>query len=315
MTEYDYSPEAYERYIAKQHAIASWVDNTKQYPPANPFVPTTPAVQARSLQRDTTKSSGHSSHHSRSKSAKYDHDRERRDRDRDRDMGRDYYAERERDRDRDRYYYPERPHSRSQQTSPQPTYSQSPSRPSQSRRSTGTSSRSAAPPPSSRHHASASLSHLPHSNRPAASRSQTHIVVPSHGHQPRQKTPTRSNTSPAVAYPPQMGSQPYLPTGKPTLAVPVGGGQYVVLPQHGKRIDILPQSAYAPQAPYSKQPQFIPQSALNISPTSSQTTPSPTKQQPLLKRLFTGLTRGGSNGSKNSGSADCGRVRSRSWLA
>lgn len=31
MTEYDYSPEAYERYLATQHRIANWVDTTEQH--------------------------------------------------------------------------------------------------------------------------------------------------------------------------------------------------------------------------------------------------------------------------------------------
>ena len=38
MTEYDYSPDAIERHLAKQAAIANWVDRTKQHEPANPFV-------------------------------------------------------------------------------------------------------------------------------------------------------------------------------------------------------------------------------------------------------------------------------------
>ncbi|PPQ87024.1 hypothetical protein CVT25_000001 [Psilocybe cyanescens] len=33
MTEYDYSPEAYERYLATQNRIANWVDNTEQHRP------------------------------------------------------------------------------------------------------------------------------------------------------------------------------------------------------------------------------------------------------------------------------------------
>jgi hypothetical protein len=39
MTEYDYSPEAYERHIAKQNAIARWVDHTNHCAPTNPFQP------------------------------------------------------------------------------------------------------------------------------------------------------------------------------------------------------------------------------------------------------------------------------------
>jgi len=38
MTEYDYSPDAYERYLATQQRIARWVENTNQYPKSNPFV-------------------------------------------------------------------------------------------------------------------------------------------------------------------------------------------------------------------------------------------------------------------------------------
>lgn len=128
MTEYDYSPEAYERYMAKQHSIANWVSKTNSYPPANPFVPTTPAVQAKSLQRDMTRSSGNSSHHSRSKSAKYD---DRRDRDRD---------VKSRDREWDRQYYSDRP-SNSSPTAPYLPSSNSHNRPSHSRRSSNQTSR------------------------------------------------------------------------------------------------------------------------------------------------------------------------------
>lgn len=41
MTEYDYSPEAYERYITKQQSIARWVERQSQEAPryANPFLP------------------------------------------------------------------------------------------------------------------------------------------------------------------------------------------------------------------------------------------------------------------------------------
>ncbi|KAF8168161.1 hypothetical protein B0H34DRAFT_670402 [Crassisporium funariophilum] len=33
MTEYDYSPEAYERFMATQNRIANWVDKTEQHRP------------------------------------------------------------------------------------------------------------------------------------------------------------------------------------------------------------------------------------------------------------------------------------------
>jgi len=39
MTEYDFSPDAIERQLAKLDGIAKWVDKTKQHEPVNPFAP------------------------------------------------------------------------------------------------------------------------------------------------------------------------------------------------------------------------------------------------------------------------------------
>ncbi|KAJ8095813.1 hypothetical protein PM082_022920 [Marasmius tenuissimus] len=50
MTEYDFSPEGYSRHMAKQDGVRRWAENTGQFYPANPFTPTTPAVQAMMLQ-------------------------------------------------------------------------------------------------------------------------------------------------------------------------------------------------------------------------------------------------------------------------
>lgn len=44
MTEYDYSPEALDRFRASQARISRWVDTTSHYPPSNPFLPPTPAA-------------------------------------------------------------------------------------------------------------------------------------------------------------------------------------------------------------------------------------------------------------------------------
>lgn len=51
MTEYDYSPEAYERYIAKQQSIARWVERQAQEAPryANPFLPSEAGGQEQRL--------------------------------------------------------------------------------------------------------------------------------------------------------------------------------------------------------------------------------------------------------------------------
>lgn len=49
MTEYDYSPEAYDRYLATQRRIANWVDQTEHHRPQ--FGPTTQSVADSSNSR------------------------------------------------------------------------------------------------------------------------------------------------------------------------------------------------------------------------------------------------------------------------
>ncbi|KAG6872358.1 hypothetical protein C0995_010322 [Termitomyces sp. Mi166 len=44
MTEYDFSPEAYEQYIRGQQRIARWVHRTNQTPKADPYQAATPAI-------------------------------------------------------------------------------------------------------------------------------------------------------------------------------------------------------------------------------------------------------------------------------
>ncbi|KAF9002899.1 hypothetical protein BDQ17DRAFT_1326283 [Cyathus striatus] len=57
MTEYDYSPDAYEKYLAGQQRIARWVDETQKYPPANPFLPSTAgSVTSNGGQHHTSRS-------------------------------------------------------------------------------------------------------------------------------------------------------------------------------------------------------------------------------------------------------------------
>lgn len=49
MTEYDYSPEAYDRYLATQHRISNWRDDVNRYkfqPPPLPLLPTAKPVPA-----------------------------------------------------------------------------------------------------------------------------------------------------------------------------------------------------------------------------------------------------------------------------
>ena len=50
MTEYDYSPEALDRYVRKQQKIEQWVWRTKQGPMRDPFTPATPAATTYPLE-------------------------------------------------------------------------------------------------------------------------------------------------------------------------------------------------------------------------------------------------------------------------
>ncbi|KAF6764846.1 hypothetical protein DFP72DRAFT_1120604 [Ephemerocybe angulata] len=52
MTEYDYSPQAWERYIATQQRIARWVDGTMVQGPCDAFTPATPHVKALQLKKE-----------------------------------------------------------------------------------------------------------------------------------------------------------------------------------------------------------------------------------------------------------------------
>ncbi|KAJ4482926.1 hypothetical protein C8J55DRAFT_488464 [Lentinula edodes] len=63
MTEYDYSPEAQERYKAKLQSIGKWVHNTEKYELANPFV-SSPAPRSARLPGSDTSFTRHSPHRS-----------------------------------------------------------------------------------------------------------------------------------------------------------------------------------------------------------------------------------------------------------
>lgn len=60
MTEYDYSPEAYERYLATQNRIANWVDHTEQHRPqfehaiqTGPPAPAGPSMRPGNMSYDS----------------------------------------------------------------------------------------------------------------------------------------------------------------------------------------------------------------------------------------------------------------------
>lgn len=76
MTEYDYSPDAYERYLATQQRIARWVDNTNQYPPSNPFV-LSPSIDPRTARDLPPVNSSPSRTNSRTSNSYYSKSRSR----------------------------------------------------------------------------------------------------------------------------------------------------------------------------------------------------------------------------------------------
>ncbi|KAJ7439292.1 hypothetical protein FB451DRAFT_1446208 [Mycena latifolia] len=72
MTEYDYSPEAYQRHFETQARIARWAQATHQVPQKDPFAPPTPANGPAPLPREASRSSR------RTRSSDRDRDRGRR---------------------------------------------------------------------------------------------------------------------------------------------------------------------------------------------------------------------------------------------
>lgn len=53
MTEYDYSPDAWEKYFATQQRIANWVDSSQKYKPCDPSTSLpTPYLEAKALRRE-----------------------------------------------------------------------------------------------------------------------------------------------------------------------------------------------------------------------------------------------------------------------
>lgn len=63
MTEYDYSPEALDRYVRKQRTIAQWVYKTEQGPMRDPHTPATPAANTYPLENSERPSDDLRIHH------------------------------------------------------------------------------------------------------------------------------------------------------------------------------------------------------------------------------------------------------------
>jgi len=107
MTEYDYSPEAVDRYVRKQQTVSKWVQKTKQGPMRDPFTPATPAVLANDL--DESSDQDDVRQHRRGQS--YDQYDRHRDRDLDRHGDRDR-GDRHKDKPRSLHHSSRPPNTR-----------------------------------------------------------------------------------------------------------------------------------------------------------------------------------------------------------
>lgn len=199
MTEYDYSPEAFEKYLATQSRIARWVDKTNQHQPRNPFTAATPTVPDVPLPGDDYRSRAHGpppSTQTRHRSASHSASTTRPSHSRHhtspgpRD---DYHSSStsrhssHHDRDRDRHH-----HHRS----------------------------------SSRHDRDRGYRSSPTSPVTSPTRSHPAYVIPQPQSQPQyspRHQPVRSQTSPGVVY----------PHPKNPIVIPYGAGGYVVVPPGG----------------------------------------------------------------------------------
>ena len=120
MTEYDYSPEALDRYVRKQQTIAQWVQKTKQVPMRDPYTPATPANNTYPLENSERPSDDFRIHH---RGLSYDHYDRHADRDLDRYGGRDkergVYDDKQKHKARSLHHTSRPPHTRRHRSSSQ----------------------------------------------------------------------------------------------------------------------------------------------------------------------------------------------------
>ncbi|KAF8162956.1 hypothetical protein B0H34DRAFT_301387 [Crassisporium funariophilum] len=202
MTEYDYSPEAFERHLHKQNTIANWVDRTNQVPLRNPFTPATPAVQALHLRNDR----------------EYDSDRD----DGRRHRRRDSHDHRDRHREKDTYRESERTRGLNTERSIQPSSSR-PHTHTKRHRSASQSEATIRPPPTRTYTLPPQLNLQPgpqqyYPQQPSPTSSYPTAPYPQYPYPPKMTSPrdskhssrssstTRPQSSPTNYYPQQ---QPY----------------------------------------------------------------------------------------------------------
>ena len=120
MTEYDYSPEALDRYVRKQRTIAQWVQKTEQGPMRDPYTPATPATNTHPLENSERPSDDLRIHHRGLSYDQYDRHPDR-DLDRygDRDKERGVYGDKHKHKARSLHHTSRPPHTRRHRSSSQ----------------------------------------------------------------------------------------------------------------------------------------------------------------------------------------------------
>lgn len=324
MTEYDYSPDAWERYMATQDRIARWVDGTKRAPLCNAFAPATPHLEALALKDKERRKD-------RYRRREYDDDddsdasidtefeerqrqrrrRERRDRPPPAHMGSTWHHERISPiPERDDFVIVSRPTTPVHQVSLSPQFS--PTKPKMTRASPFKPRK--APPPldldlapfpngvppqdpySYRNsgHSSQSSNTTPSTVTPTyTSFPANQLPFPPHSASPAARgapKPMRSQTMPM-----QPPAYPAPPGYQQAYAVNSGAGHPVMVPL---RPGMKGYASYGPDpavslcsCPISSIPNCRPQKTPQL-PWSEYTSPLPTstKSPSLFKRMFTGIT-------------------------
>ncbi|KAJ2936437.1 hypothetical protein H1R20_g653, partial [Candolleomyces eurysporus] len=304
MTEYDYSPEAWERHIATQQRIARWVDGTLTQAPCNAFTPATPHVNALKLEKerkhrrkeeerrayyaDAGDSDVSDDYDSRER---YDRERERRDRHQDYDRSSTRHYKPEKAQKDIEYVWVER---------------DTPSPPSSTRPRSSSQSVASKPRPS-RSHAAPQLSldlqpfpqrpqdpyyyHNRHSHSSQSSATTPNSGSTTHGMFPVGQLP---HSAPAITgQAPVLGATPAKPIRSQTMPYAYPGYQQVT-----------DKNGYPVNRPVGPQPVVVPirpnmtgsnsyGSTLTYAPDPSKhkqlpwsTYQSPSKSQSLLKRMF-----------------------------
>ncbi|KAH6919034.1 hypothetical protein BKA70DRAFT_39659 [Coprinopsis sp. MPI-PUGE-AT-0042] len=307
MTEYDYSPDAWERYMATQDRIARWVDGTKHAPLCNAFAPATPHLEALALKdkqrrKDRYRRRDYDDEEDSDASIDTEFEqqrqrrrRERRDRPPPTRMGSTWHHERVTPiPERDDFVIVSRPTTPVHQVSL--SQQSSPTKPKMSRASPFKPRK--APPPLNLDLApfpNGVPPQDPYSYRNSGHSSQSSnttpsTVTPTYTNFPANQLPFPPHTaSPAARGAPKPMRSQTMPMQPPAYpALPGYQQAYAVNPATGRTVMVPLRPGMKGYASYGPDPAKTPQL-----PWSEYTSPLPTsttKSPSLLKRMFTGIT-------------------------